>query len=60
MSVAEKIEAVEMAVAAMESSKMVCVQDAKSQMAKGNEANALARIEKGAQYAWGFGRPAGW
>jgi len=60
MSVAEKIEAVEMAVAAMESSKALCLQDTKALIVKGDMEAANKRLEKAAQYAWGFGRPVGW
>lgn len=55
-----KAEAVRVARAAMESSKMVCLNDAVRLFQTGREELANDRLEKAAQYAWGFNRPTGW
>jgi predicted metal-dependent hydrolase len=60
MSFLEKHAAVSVAKAAMESSKVLCLSDAMALFGKGNMEYAEARLEKAAQYAWGFWRPAGW
>ena len=44
----------------MNSSKELCMEDAKALAARGNLDAANARLEKAAQYAWGFSRPANW
>lgn len=56
----EKCVAVENAKAQMDSSKMLCLNDAVYQAQIGNMELANARLEKAAQYAWGFSRPMGW
>lgn len=60
MSFVSKIELVRNSKADMESSKLVCLDDAVRLFQVGNEEAALKRLEKAAQYAWGFNRPAGW
>jgi len=44
----------------MLSSKELCLSDAKRLYEAGRIDDALARLEKGARYAWGFNRPDGW
>ena len=60
MNYAEKIAALEAATAVMDSSKQLCVSDARKLIAEGKLAAADQRLEKAAQYAWGHGRPDGW
>lgn len=44
----------------METSKVVCVEDACELFEKGKFEYADKRLEKAASYAWGFSRPEGW
>lgn len=44
----------------MQSSRELCLSDAKRLYESGRVADAEQRLEEGAQYAWGFNRPAGW
>jgi hypothetical protein len=60
MSFTRKCEAVRLATATMESSKMLCLHDACRLFQCGNEEAANKRLEKAAQYAWGYYRPQGW
>lgn len=60
MTFLEKCEAVRVAPAAMESSKMLCLDDAVRLFQCGDKAAAEARLEKAAQYAWGSDRPVVW
>ena len=61
MSFAEKINLVAAARCEMNSSKALCIEDAKHLFfVLGRESEAAARLEKAAQYAWGFDRPRGW
>lgn len=60
MSFTAKVAAVASAPAAMESSKQLCLNDAVRLFQTGREDEACNRLEKAAQYAWGFSRPAGW
>ena len=60
MSFVAKCEAVRVAKAEMESSKMLCLNDAVRLFQTGDEEAANSRLEKAAQYAWGFNRPKGW
>lgn len=46
--------------AAMESSKLLCIEDAEKCFASGRIEAAFARLEKAASYAWGFFRPVCW
>lgn len=46
--------------AAMRSSAELCVSDARELAAGGDVAAAERRLERAAQYIWGFARPAGW
>jgi len=60
MNFQAKVEAVRAAVAAMNSSKELCASDAVHLWDRGDVVLALVRLEKAAQYAWGFNRPTGW
>ncbi len=60
MSFVAKCEAVRNATASMESSKALCLDDAVRLFQIGREDDANKRLEKAAQYAWGFNRPQGW
>lgn len=60
MSFTEKCDVVRNAKAAMESSKMLCLDDAVRHFQTNKPELAEARLEKAAQYAWGFDRPKGW
>jgi hypothetical protein len=60
MSFTRKCVLVLKAKAAMESSKMACLDDATYLFQTGREDEATRRLEKAAQYAWGFWRPDGW
>lgn len=60
LSFAKKCEMVQNSKALMDSSKMVCLDDAVRLFQTGREELANARLEKAAQYAWGFSRPPGW
>ena len=60
MTFLHKCEALRKATAQMESSKTLCLHQAVGHFQCGNPDLANERLEKGAQYAWGFNRPAGW
>jgi hypothetical protein len=60
MTFCEKCVAVQNAPAQMESSKMLCLNDAVYLAQIGRNDDANTRLEKAAQYAWGFNRPNGW
>jgi hypothetical protein len=60
MSFEEKIFAVLNTRAAMDSSKLLCLDDAKRLASCGKMDYAEQRLEKAAQYAWGCWRPDGW
>lgn len=60
MSFCEKCVAVQNAKCVMDSSKMLCLDDAVRLAQCGDEEYANKRLEKAAQYAWGFNRPKGW
>jgi hypothetical protein len=60
MSFNEKCNLVSSAKATMESSKALCLSDAVRHFQCGNEELANIRLEKAAQYAWGFNRPKNW
>jgi exonuclease VII small subunit len=60
MSFTAKCAKVAAAVASMESSKVLCLNDAVRLFQIGREDEANTRLEKAAQYAWGFDRPRGW
>ena len=60
MSFTAKCALVAAAAASMESIKALCLSDAVRLFQIGREADAAARLEKAAQYAWGFDRPLGW
>jgi len=60
MSFLQKCVRVETTRASMESSKMSCLDDAVRLFQTGHEEAARQRLEKAAQYAWGFWRPDGW
>ena len=55
-----KLELLAAASCAMNSSKELCMEDAKALAGRGNVVAATARLERAAQYAWGFNRPANW
>jgi hypothetical protein len=46
--------------ASMRTSAELCIADAIELAARGNAAAAEARMERAAQYIWGFARPAAW
>lgn len=61
MTIAERIAKLETETAQMDSSKTVCVQDAKALIAQGNLQYAESRVEQAAMYVWGVCyRPANW
>ena len=60
LSFCEKCELVRLAPAQMESSKMLCLDDAVRLKQTGHAIEAYARLEKAAKYAWGLSRPSGW
>lgn len=60
MSFESKVQTVLAAKADMDSSKIVCVEDALRLHVAGVQELANARLEKAAQYCWGFNRPKGW
>ena len=60
LTFAEKYVLTLAAPAVMESSKRLCLADADRLRRAGRDEIAEARLEKAAQYAWGFNRPAGW
>lgn len=60
LSFCEKCELVRKATAAMESSKMLCLNDAVLYAQTNRPELAEQRLEKAAKYAWGFNRPRGW
>ncbi len=60
MTFCEKCAAVEKAKAQMESSKMLCLNDAVYLAQTNRMEDANARLEMAAKYAYGFSRPRGW
>jgi len=60
MSIVEKIEILKISSCVMNSSKELCVADAIKFQAQGNDNLAINRLEKAAQYTWGFYRPTNW
>lgn len=60
MTFEQKCEAVQNAQCNMPSSRDLCLRDAKQLQASGHPEHADVRLEKAAQYAWGFNRPTGW
>lgn len=60
MTFEQKCVAVMNATCNMNSSKELCIKDARQLYASGQQEYADKRLEKAAQYAWGFGRPEGW
>lgn len=60
MTVIERIEMLKKSQAEMESSKLLVINDAERLLERGREEDALRRLERAAQYAWGFWRPDGW
>lgn len=59
MTFQEKVNALNAATAKMESSKAVCIENAKALRSSDPEA-ANQWLERAAQHTWGFGRPTGW
>ena len=60
MSFGEKVARVLNTRAIMESSKLLCLADAVVLYARGSVVLTQQKLEKAAQYAWGFERPQGW
>jgi hypothetical protein len=60
MDFAEKLAHLVTAKCVMQSSKQLCLSDAKRLLKEGRIADAHDRLEKAARYAWGFNRPDGW
>lgn len=60
MNFEDKVAAVSAASAVMNSSKVLCLDDAKRLQRMGDSHYANQRLEKAAQYAWGGSRPSGW
>ena len=60
MTFEQKCDCLRLAVCEMNSSKELCMEDAISLRKQGKIEYSDWRLEKAAQYAWGFTRPLGW